>query len=469
MSASEVVQIPAGGWRPRPWQVPVWMALQSGIRYVLVIAHRRFGKDDIGLRWISVAATKRWANYFYFLPEQEHCRRAIWTAINPHTGVRRLDETFPPWWRDGPLLEQEMVVRGRGFTPQGQAMPAGTTGSRISFLGSDNWNTIIGSGPVGLVYSEWKIADPVSFAMLNPIILNAKGWVLFITTPAGKNHVWTMMQEMAGHPDWAIFTIPASQTDAFTPAELDGERRQLIALYGAEVGDALYRQEYECEFLSVSPGAFYVDLLLIAEKEQRVTTLVPDKTKPVFVGWDLGWRDSSAVWLGQVMDGGWLHLVHYQEFSRRMPTEIISLLQQQGWLLGPQFMPHDADHHEITSGVTPAEQLRGLGLTVEVAPRQEEGPQVAAVRQMMSRCRWDDKGCERGLMALREFHAAYDLERKTIAPRAIHNWASHGSKAFAVLAYFAPNLSARAFGVTKIVDPQGRPFSLDQKGLGWMS
>ena len=38
---------------------------------------------------------ERLGNYGHCLPEFAQGRRAIWTAVNPHTGKRRIDEAFP--------------------------------------------------------------------------------------------------------------------------------------------------------------------------------------------------------------------------------------------------------------------------------------------------------------------------------------------------------------------------------------
>ena len=43
----------------------------------------------------AVAAHERVGNYWHMLPEYTHARKAMWDAINPHTGRKRVDEAFP--------------------------------------------------------------------------------------------------------------------------------------------------------------------------------------------------------------------------------------------------------------------------------------------------------------------------------------------------------------------------------------
>ena len=47
----------------------------------------------ITLRWTAMESAS--ANYWPLLPEFLQGRKAIWTAVNPHTGKRRIDEAFP--------------------------------------------------------------------------------------------------------------------------------------------------------------------------------------------------------------------------------------------------------------------------------------------------------------------------------------------------------------------------------------
>src|SRR2546429_6056289 len=50
---------------------------------------------SIALHRTAIAAHERVGNYWHMLPEYAQARKAIWDAINPHTGRRRIDEAFP--------------------------------------------------------------------------------------------------------------------------------------------------------------------------------------------------------------------------------------------------------------------------------------------------------------------------------------------------------------------------------------
>ena len=88
-------RIPHNNWKPRPDQMALWSYLQGGGLRAVEVAHRRWGKDDIALHRTAVASTRRIGNYWHMLPQFNQCRKAIWEAVNPRTGMKRIDEAFP--------------------------------------------------------------------------------------------------------------------------------------------------------------------------------------------------------------------------------------------------------------------------------------------------------------------------------------------------------------------------------------
>lgn len=85
----------------------------------------------------------------------------MWDAINPHTGKKRIDEAFPLEIRKS-TKEQEMMIQFHG-------------GSSFQLVGSDNFNSLVGSPPVGLVFSEYALSNPSAWSYLRPILLENGG------------------------------------------------------------------------------------------------------------------------------------------------------------------------------------------------------------------------------------------------------------------------------------------------------
>ena len=57
-------------------------------------AHRRWGKDEVALHWAAMCMATKPGLYWHMLPELAQGRKAIWDAVNPHTGRKRIDEAF---------------------------------------------------------------------------------------------------------------------------------------------------------------------------------------------------------------------------------------------------------------------------------------------------------------------------------------------------------------------------------------
>jgi len=126
------IPLPHNGWTPRVHQMPLWNYLRSGGKRAMAVWHRRAGKDEICLHHTAISAVERVGNYAHCLPEFAQGRRAIWTAVNPHTGVRRIDEAFPHSMRAN-IDDHAMFIRF-------------VTGSTYSVIGSDTFNTsVVGS------------------------------------------------------------------------------------------------------------------------------------------------------------------------------------------------------------------------------------------------------------------------------------------------------------------------------------
>ena len=177
------------GWVPRYYQQPLWDYLDNDGRRAIMIAHRRWGKDDVLLHWTCVAAHQRVANYWHCLPQYEQARKAIWEAINPHSGKRRIDEVFP------------LFLRSR--TDNSSMTIELNCGSIWKVVGSDDPNSLVGAPPAGIVFSEWAISNPSAWGYLAPILDENDGWAVFITTPRGRNHAYDMwrMANRSGS-DW---------------------------------------------------------------------------------------------------------------------------------------------------------------------------------------------------------------------------------------------------------------------------
>ena len=431
-------------WQPRPYQQPLWDYLKGGGKRGVAVWHRRAGKDDVALHHAACAAFERVGNYWHLLPEAAQARKAIWDAINPNTSKRRIDEAFPKELRSG-VRNNEMIIQLRN-------------GSTWQVVGSDNYNSLVGSPPVGLVFSEWALANPSAWAYLRPILRENGGWALFIYTPRGSNHGQTLYEATKDDPEWFAQKLPATQTGVFSKEQLDQELKEYLREFGKEDGESRFRQEYLCDFNIAVIGSYYGRLLTEAEDQKRIARIPHDPALKVDTWWDLGRADATAIWFVQHA-GPEIHLIDYHSVNYAEPGDLARLLVQKRderkFVYGRHIMPHDAGHTRLGMGGKSLSQMfYDLGFANDVQRPHDVDVGIVRVRQILPRCWFDREACSGGIDALRNYHKQWDEEKRIYSIKPVHDWSSHGSDAFRAGAM--ASVDVRAAGVNGRKRYEGR-------------
>ena len=436
-------------WQPRPYQQKLWNYLESGGRRGLAVCHRRWGKDDLALHWTAVAAHQRIGSYWHMLPEYSQARKAIWAEVNPITGIRRIDEAFPPAIRET-TNEQGMFIRFKN-------------GSTWTVIGSDNYNSLVGAAPVGLVFSEWAIADPATWPYLSPILEQNGGWALFIYTSRGKNHGHKFYELSQASDDWCGIRQTADQTGVFTQGQLKSILAELIALYGEEDGQSLFDQEYFCSFDAAIIGAYYGRTISQMERDGRIMAVPYDPNFPVHTAWDLGLDDSTAIWFAQIV-GREVRVIDYYEARNRSLLDTGKELLKKPYAYIEHYCPHDIDTRELTTAHTRKQALESIGIRpIRAGSQLPVTDGINAVRNLLSRCVFDAKKCEKGIEALRAYRTEWVAKDKTSRKQPKHDWSSHGADAFRELGvqlFDHDEWKKRAYARTATQDYN--PFSVGQ-------
>lgn len=415
------IQLP-NNWRPRGYQMDAWRYLERGGKHAELIWARRHGKDETALHRTACAAFERVANYWHMLPQASQARKAIWDAVNPHTGRRRIDEAFPPGLRAHTRNNEMQIVFKNGSSWQ--------------VLGSDNYNSAVGSAPAGIVYSEWALANPAARAYLRPILAENGGWQLFITTPRGKNHAYRTFQ--AAKKDSTAFAqiITAADSGIFSPEQLMAERQRYIADFGPDFGVAMFEQEYMCSFDAAILGAFYGLQMGELERRGRMGTVVYDDTFPVHTAWDLGYSDDTSIWFYQVVLGE-IRLLECYSVNGKDVDHYAEEVKTKPYHYGTHWLPHDAQAKTLASGgKSVQEQLaKHFGWNaIRIVPQLSVQDGIQAVRKMLPNCWFDAIKCEDGIEALSQYQREYDHDKKMFRDAPRHDWCSHLSDAFRMLA-----------------------------------
>ena len=412
----------------RAYQIPLWQYLRCGGKRAIAIWHRRAGKDEVALHWAALASHSKAANYWHMLPEYAQARKAIWNAVNPHSGKRRIDEAFPAEIRRT-TNEQEMFIRFHN-------------GSTWQVVGSDSYNNLIGTPPYGVVMSEWATADPAAWAYLAPILAENDGWAVFITTPRGRNHACKMYEMAKADPAWFAELSTYRDTGALSrragrgpapriPFDLRRRTRRrpdragipvLVRCRGARclLGQGTRRGRAGGQGAARSP---------------------PILTLPVHTAWDLGIGDATAIFWWQA-SGNEIRVLDHHEAHGQGLEYYAKVVHARPWRRGSDYVPHDARARELGTGRTRIETMVALGLNPKLVPDHKLMDGINAARLTIPRCYFDAAGCRTALELLRQYRAEYDEKSRVFRDTPKHDYTSHTADAFRYLAMAWRELAA---------------------------
>lgn len=405
-------------WEPRAYQLKLWQYLEHGGLRADVAAHRRWGKDDVALHFSATRMVQKVGTYWHLLPEAAQARKAIWDAINPHTGRKRIDEAFPLAMRRR-TRDQEMQIEL-------------VNGSTWQVLGSDNYDSLVGSPPVGVVFSEWALAKPDAWTYIRPILAENGGWAVFIWTPRGPNHATRAFEARERDPTWFTQKSPATDTDVFTSEQLAKEKAELISESGSvEEGEAKFSQEYLVDFDAAAPGSYYGPLIKAAKAEGRVTRVPYDPALKVDTAWDLGIDDYTAIWFFQQVGREVRAIDYFEVGGEGLQSIVREAIASKPYVYGTHHLPHDVMVRELgAAGRSRFETLGGLGVSpISVGAPQNPEDRINASRSLIPVTWFDAEKCASGIDRLSQYRKRWNKAAHAyMGP--LHDAASHGADAF---------------------------------------
>lgn len=384
----------------------------------MAVWHRRAGKDEIVLNAFRELAFKRPATYWHCFPEYAQARKAIWNGVDGKTGRKRIDQAFPPEIRKRTNDDDMFIEFNNGATWQ--------------LLGSDRYNATVGAGPAGIAYSEWALCNPSAWAYHSPMIRESGGFAAFITTPRGNNHAKAMADRAIGSDAWFYQILSVRDTEALSEVVLAEALQEYQDLHGADMGLALFEQEYLCSWSGAMVGAFWGSEINRAEKEGRIATVEIDWTQPVHTAWDLGKAINNPIWCFQVI-GGQPRIVDFYQPDSDDLADWVKWLSDRGYT-GTDYVPHDIIVTEWGSKRTRLDLLKGLGRKPKRLPMVSVADGLQAGRETINRAVFSDSAnVLAGVEGLKNYRREWDDERKTFRETPVKDWAEHIGSAFRYL------------------------------------
>jgi hypothetical protein len=378
-------------WMPRWYQIPAWKALDEGCKRVLMLWHRKAGKDTLALNWVATQMALEPTSCLYLFPEFGQAKRTVFRELND-VGQTYLDQAFPE------------DIRGGNRANSQEAFLKLYNGSVFQLGGFDNIDRYIGSNPKIVVMSEFATSQHADRAwkLLYPILVRNGGIAIFPYTPRGNNHGKKLYDMAKDNPDWFHSKLDCEQTRMMVPTPANNDELEPLAdavrrdiLYGVtDEGHA--RQEFWCSFEAPNTGSYYGRLLEQADDQERVTHVPWNPALPVYTWWDIGHYDATVIWFVQRERGGALRFIDYYEADGEGLAHYIQVLndrRDQGWTFEPrgQLVPHDFATTNFQTGSTPEKAARELGWRMTVVPKPTSILHgIDAVRRILPMC-WFDK------------------------------------------------------------------------------
>jgi phage terminase large subunit len=261
-------QIHLNKFKPRSYQIPLIDAIENrGYKRVLAIMPRRAGKDLTAFNLCIRQCLKKVCVIYYIFPTYAQAKKVIWDSIT-NTGERILD--YIPKQLVESQNSQEMKIRF-------------TNGSLLQMVGSDNYDSLMGTNPQGVVFSEYALQDPRAYQYIRPILAANDGWALFITTPRGKNHAYELFQIAKNSPEnWFALKLTLDDTKHIPLREIEREREEGV------MSEDLIQQEYYTSFEMGVEGSFYAKYMDKMRLDGRIGDVPWEPGFKVNTAWDLG-------------------------------------------------------------------------------------------------------------------------------------------------------------------------------------
>jgi len=399
----------------------MFKAIMKGLN-VLAVIHRRAGKDIFCLEAWVLRALQRIGTHVYLFPLYSQARSVVW---------RGMDYDGRPFINAIPTA---LISKKNEARMEIELF----NGSRLILAGSNSYDSLMGTNPVTIIYSEFALHNPLARQYLNPIIIQNNGIEIINSTPRGMNHLFEVYNVVKDNPTYHVEHLSVEQTFKHDGTRIitteDIKRAKELGM-----SEEMIRQEFMTDFSVGNLGAYYTREISDMEREGRVCILKPDPSLALHSVWDLGGTDATAGWLFQI-DGKYINIVMmFHDTGRGLQYylhQAESYRQSIRCVWGNHWMPHDVrqEHQGWEQTESRLTQARKAGWNFQVTPKVNFEDGIEAVRYMFPRVRIDKNNCALGLRGLREYQRLYKENQGVYSKKPLDNWATHIADAFRYLA-----------------------------------
>jgi phage terminase large subunit len=413
-------QIVLNRFQPRDYQMPICDALENkGYKKIMAVLPRRAGKDIVSFNLMIRAALRRVGTYYYILPTHEQARRVMFDGITSES-MKIID--YIPSELIQSIQSQQMKITL-------------VNGSIIQFCGSNKYDRLRGTNPIGVIFSEYSYQHPQAYPTIRPVLVANNGWAIFISTPFGENHFFTLYEIARNNPDeWFCIRMTVDDTKHMSRQQIQKE------IDSGEMSPDMAEQEYYCSFSIGAIGSYYSKYLNRMELNDQIGAVEWEPNFPVHTAWDLGMRDSTCILFFQVV-GVSIHVIDMYQSSDVGLEHYINVVQAKPYTYGRHIGPHDLAVREFTSGgLSRIEKANNLGIKFMISQDLSIIDGIESVRTTLPRMYIDSTRCKNLIAALRDYRKAWDAARGVYQNKPLHDKNSHIADALRYMCIMIPKL-----------------------------
>lgn len=380
-------------------------------RFKFVVAHRRAGKTVAEFNELLVKAMLNprkhpHPRYAYVGPSFDQTKDLVWSYAKYYAGAIPGTE----------FSEGDLEVR----------LPNSAT-IRL-YGGAAAYERMRGVYFDGIVLDEFPLLYPTVFSsVVRPCLADYRGFGIVSGTSNGDDHFHALKKKNEGKPNWDIFTIPVTETDALSPQEVIDMTEDMTP--------EEYAREMLCSFDAPIEGSYYAEALNQIAAMGRICSVPYDASVPVCTAWDLGIHDTMCIWFFQIC-GREIHWIDYVQGTGKGLDYYVDILNKKkvmfsgptgtsGYRYRAHCLPHDVEARELSTGQSrkaTLENLVGLEEPVIVAPLASPEDGINAFRGLLGMSWFDESKTKQGMAGLRAY-------QRSKTGRPLHNWASHPADA----------------------------------------
>lgn len=395
-------------FKARDFQRPLMDAiLKNDKKRLLAIWPRRAGKDICAFNAMFFCALNKVGLYLYLLPTATQARKVIWDGIT-------IDGT--------PILNYipDELIASRHVQEMKIKL---VNGSIIQFSGSDNYDRLLGINCQAIVFSEYALQDPRAYQYLRPVLTASEGWALFISTPRGKNALWSMYQVAKESPDWFCSHLTVEDTKHISLHDIQKE------IHLGEISEDLSKQEYYTSFEMGVEGSYYAKYLDNLQLKGQIGDVIWEPSHPTYTSWDIGYSDHTSIIWFQVI-GHTIRIIDCYEKNKEGLEHYVKIVTNKPYQYAKHFAPHDMKQMEFGSGMTRWSKAYDLGITFTVVDNIPLVDGIEVVRSNLPKCWFNQETTQPLLKALENYRQEYDPKRSTYRGKPVHDKWSHYADSF---------------------------------------